>query len=70
MPQSRREYWAEKFERNRARDIDVRKRLKRLGWTIHVIWECALRDDERWLAAFQKVAGLPHATTVTSRQNN
>lgn len=40
IPESRKEYWGPKLERNRERDrVNVRK-LKKLGWRVLVIWEC------------------------------
>lgn len=43
MPKSHVEYWAEKFERNVARDKKNLTLLDDLGWTTHVIWECQLK---------------------------
>jgi len=44
MPQTRREYWAGKIDRNRRRDAQHRERLAELGWRVLVVWECELRD--------------------------
>lgn len=68
LPQNRREYWAEKFKRNEVRDIDVANRLRQLGWTVHVIWECQLRDEKCWVSAFQKIAGQPRAKLALIRR--
>lgn len=43
LPQSRQEYWSAKVERNKARDSDVQKKLKDMGWRCFVVWECAVR---------------------------
>jgi DNA mismatch endonuclease (patch repair protein) len=42
-------YWAQKIERNRARDADRIDRLKCGGWMVLVVWECEtlVRDKER-----------------------
>jgi DNA mismatch endonuclease (patch repair protein) len=40
LPKSRRAYWIPKMERNRARDKAVATSLRRLGWTVVVVWEC------------------------------
>jgi DNA mismatch endonuclease, patch repair protein len=45
MPSSNREFWQAKLEGNRARDIRHRAELERLGWTVHVIWECELNTE-------------------------
>lgn len=42
IPKSNREYWCQKFERNRKRDDDVRSALNTLGWDVHVIWTCEI----------------------------
>lgn len=38
-------YWQEKIERNRRRDRANRRKLRRLGWKILVIWEHQIRRD-------------------------
>lgn len=40
---TRRKFWREKFERNVARDARNARALRRLGWRVLTIWECALR---------------------------
>jgi DNA mismatch endonuclease (patch repair protein) len=40
IPESRKEYWGPKLERNRARDRANVRELKELGWRVLVIWEC------------------------------
>jgi DNA mismatch endonuclease, patch repair protein len=46
-PASNSEFWAVKFARNVARDIQVREALKASGWRVATIWECGLRAP--WL---------------------
>jgi DNA mismatch endonuclease (patch repair protein) len=46
-PKSRRDYWKPKLERNAARDKEVVRQLRRLGWRLMVIWECELDRTER-----------------------
>jgi DNA mismatch endonuclease (patch repair protein) len=41
-PKSRIEYWAPKLERNKARDLEARRKLEAEGWTVVTIWECQL----------------------------
>ena len=43
-PKSRKRFWADKFEANVVRDRQWQRNLKKLGWTVHVIWECQTRD--------------------------
>lgn len=47
MPASRAEYWLQKFERNVRRDRSIRRKLRRLGWSVLVVWECQTRRAKR-----------------------
>lgn len=40
MPRTRLGFWLPKLERNKARDAQVRKDLRAIGWRVMVIWEC------------------------------
>lgn len=46
VPSSRQEYWQPKLQRNNARDRLHRRRLKQLGWTVFVVWECEVASPE------------------------
>jgi DNA mismatch endonuclease (patch repair protein) len=46
-PSTRPEWWRTKIERNRANDERSQQMLKRDGWDVAVIWECALKGRER-----------------------
>ncbi|MBR3318263.1 MAG: very short patch repair endonuclease [Atopobiaceae bacterium] len=43
MPKSNVAFWEAKFERNRARDKRTYEALVSGGWTVLVVWECALK---------------------------
>jgi DNA mismatch endonuclease (patch repair protein) len=43
VPKSRVRYWKAKLARNRQRDANQRRRLRRLGWHVMTIWECETR---------------------------
>ena len=55
-PDSNRKYWDDKFHRNRARDRQVNRRLKGLGWTVLRIWEHELtgKNEARLVARIRK----------------
>lgn len=38
-------FWAEKLERNRARDAAITKRLEEDGWAVIRIWEHEVRES-------------------------
>jgi len=44
VPKTNRAYWTEKIARNKARDKKHKAALKRLGWRVITVWECALSD--------------------------
>src|SRR5271170_2430158 len=44
LPTSRTYYWIPKLTRNRERDRQHTRRLRRLGWKVLTIWECQTSD--------------------------
>ena len=42
-PKANVEFWARKFEGNVARDARHVEELRRRGWRVAVVWECALK---------------------------
>lgn len=45
LPKSRVAFWSKKLSENHARDTRNRRKLKRLGWDVLVVWECQV---QRW----------------------
>lgn len=54
VPKSRVEYWAPKLMRNKQRDRENGISLRRLGWSVLVIWECKVgrADTAKRIASF------------------
>jgi DNA mismatch endonuclease (patch repair protein) len=46
-PASRIDYWQAKFGRNVLRDRRNLRKLRRLGWSVLVVWECQTRMAKR-----------------------
>jgi DNA mismatch endonuclease, patch repair protein len=44
MPQSNVAFWRIKLARNVTRDADQLRRIKAVGWTALVVWECETKD--------------------------
>lgn len=44
MPSSNKEYWNQKIEKNRVRDIKTTKLLKEKGWFVIRIWEHEIKQ--------------------------
>ena len=45
-PKSKLDFWRPKLEQNHLRDKAIRRKLRRLGWRVLVVWECELRDKK------------------------
>jgi len=57
IPGANREYWVAKLGRNVERDRATKRKLKRMGWSVMVIWECEtkparLEELERRIVEF------------------
>ena len=53
MPRSRVAFWSKKISRNKNRDREVGRLLRRRGWRVVRIWEHALRNADRVVARLQ-----------------
>lgn len=47
LPKTRPDFWADKIEKNRARDFRVMEELSLQGWRSLVVWECSLRGAKQ-----------------------
>ena len=61
-PSSNASFWAAKFAANVARDTAKSDRLRELGWTPLVIWECETRDLDAIDRLFWRVRGAASRT--------
>jgi DNA mismatch endonuclease (patch repair protein) len=55
------EFWKRKIEGNVVRDERNNDALRKLGWNVHIVWECELRDTqslEKRLVAYLGYEGL------------
>ncbi len=46
-PKSRIDFWKEKLEANRRRDLSHQGQLSELGWHVLVVWECQVDDTSK-----------------------
>ena len=44
LPATNRRFWTTKLTTNARRDRRDERRLRRLGWSVHKLWECQLRS--------------------------
>jgi len=61
-PKSNIEFWREKIETNRRRDLDTNERLKAAGWEVVRVWEHENPD-----AAAERIAGLVRSRLADRR---
>lgn len=47
IPVTNQEFWKQKFAANKKRDKEVRRKLRKEGWKILIIWECETRKTKR-----------------------
>lgn len=47
IPGTRTDFWRDKIEGNKARDISKRNALLSTSWRVAVVWECALRGKTK-----------------------
>lgn len=45
IPKTRTEFWTEKINGNRERDLRNEEQLKSAGWNIITVWECELKKN-------------------------
>lgn len=54
LPKTRRVWWRQKFEANRARDKKKISELRSLGWRSISIWQCELANEKRVTGRLQR----------------
>jgi len=47
IPRSNRAFWKKKFSDNRRRDKENIRRLKEIGYSVLVVWQCELKNEEK-----------------------
>lgn len=63
QPESRSAYWAEKFERNKARDRRNEQVLREAGWKVLTVWECETKDLSTLERRLASALGPPRRPT-------
>lgn len=57
IPETRREFWQEKFLQNKNRDDQAQKELRKMGWHVWTIWECETRQPDNLVRIISNLAG-------------
>jgi len=53
-PGTHKRFWNKKLDANIERDERVRRKLRRMGWRILVVWECETRKPEKLLRKLER----------------
>jgi len=59
LPNTRRDYWAAKFERTVERDARSIWEIRALGWEAMVVWECEIRGKAAVEEQLTRFLGAP-----------
>ncbi|TKT70874.1 DNA mismatch endonuclease Vsr [Afipia massiliensis] len=54
VPKTNTAYWLKKISRNRVRDSNSVKALRKMGWKTLILWECKLKKPEQLAAQIAK----------------
>ena len=46
IPNSRKEFWYNKFKKIKSKDIENRIKLEMLGWNVIDLWECSIMNEK------------------------
>jgi DNA mismatch endonuclease (patch repair protein) len=58
LPKSNVDYWATKIDRNRARDREINRTLRKRGWTVLRIWESSLSNEPAIAARLTRMLAI------------
>jgi DNA mismatch endonuclease, patch repair protein len=59
LPKSRLDFWQPKLEQNRERDERTRNELRRMGWSVEIVWECQLANLQSVQKELRRFLGPP-----------
>ena len=59
LPETNRDFWSAKLERNRQRDSENEATLRDLGWEVLTVWQCELQDLDSALNRIVLFLGPP-----------
>lgn len=47
IPKTKTEWWLNKINRNKEKDMESIQKLKNEGWKVYVVWECDLKNIKK-----------------------
>jgi DNA mismatch endonuclease, patch repair protein len=54
LPKSKTDYWLPKLERNKKRDLSHQRKLRKIGWSVMIVWECELKNPSKLSARLDR----------------
>ena len=45
-PKTNQEYWIPKIKKNSRKDSSNKAKLEKMGWSVHIIWECETSEPQ------------------------
>ena len=54
IPKSRLDYWLPKLQRTQKRDRDNMQKLRLLGYSVMIVWECETKSENRLEARLKR----------------
>ena len=52
-PKTRESFWNKKFEDNKKRDLEIKEKIKDIGWKSVIIWECEIKNESKLKSIFK-----------------
>jgi DNA mismatch endonuclease, patch repair protein len=63
LPMANRAFWERKLDRNKERDKEVRRELRKAGWLVLRIWQHELREPDSAVRKIKRSLGQHQITT-------
>jgi DNA mismatch endonuclease (patch repair protein) len=67
IPATNSGFWAQKFQRNQARDRRVSRALRSLGWCVLTVWECRIRPAAGCSSEARRIISYVRSRARTER---
>ncbi|WP_345027538.1 very short patch repair endonuclease [Ravibacter arvi] len=54
-PNTNKDFWDNKIQKNKSRDKEVQSELSKLNWKVLIVWECELRNSRSFNITIDKI---------------
>ena len=54
-PKTNQEYWIPKIKKNSRKDSSNKAKLEKMGWSVHIIWECETSEPQALKELLNKI---------------